>query len=213
MRWSLHALVEALSPATRYPLTVLFLYPALLVNRLICYFCPRRRRLWDRVHPNIVLGSVPAFRADVAALEREGVRAVVNMMAEWDANGALYKARGLAALHAPTIDFEEPPLAVALRCVAFVRAAVARGESVYVHCREGKGRSTCVVLAYLMVHEGLTAAAADAAIRRARPHIAVKWNRPLFTQLAAHLAEEAAAREARSDATAGLALRAAPTGP
>jgi atypical dual specificity phosphatase len=160
---------------------------------------PAQRRLWDRVHEHIILGSVPFRETDVSALVAAGVRGVVNMMREWDGNARLYKSLGIAYKYAPTVDFEEPSLEDALACAAFVKDAVAAGDTVYVHCREGKGRSLCVVIAYMMLYEGMTAEGAEALVRKARPHVAKKAHKPLFGALAAHKAAHLDVRSPRAE--------------
>lgn len=183
----IRALLERLSPPSRHRVIAFFLWPTALYNRLFCFFFPTRRRLWDRVHPHIILGSIPFRGRDVAALSALGVQGVVNMMAEWRGNRGAFKTVGIQHyVHAPTIDFEEPSLSDALSCAAFVRERVAAGETVYVHCREGKGRSLCVVIAYLMLYEGATAEDAEALVRRVRPHVARKAHKTLFARLAEH---------------------------
>ncbi len=184
LKISLTRIARWLPSSVRYPLTVLLFWPTVLINRVFCFLFPSKRRLWDRVHSNVVLGSVPCSTSDVDALvEKERVTSFVNLCREWDANAALYKRRGLSSLHAPTIDFDAPTLDDTLRCVAFIHERAKKGESVYVHCKAGRGRSVCIVLAYLVLHEGLSPKEADARIRKTRPHISKKWHLLLLTHI------------------------------
>ena len=52
-----------------------------------------------------------------------------------------------------------------------------RGELTYVHCKAGRGRSTSLVLCYLIKHLGMTPAAALVHVRGKRPqvHLAQVW--------------------------------------
>lgn len=185
LKISLTRFARWLPGSVRYPITVLLFWPTVLINRVFCYFFPSKRRLWDRVHPTIVLGSVPCLAADVDALVgKEHVTSFVNLCREWDSNAALYKRRGLSSAHAPTIDFDAPTIEETLRCVDFIHERAKKGESVFVHCKAGRGRSVCIVLAYLVLHEGLSPKEADARIRKARPHISKKWHLPLLTEIA-----------------------------
>ena len=163
----------------RYWITVLLFWPTVLLARLRMWMSPWSRRPYDRVNEALVLGAVPAFEADVNSLvARERVVAVVNCCREWDAhsgaNGVYERAR-LAALHLPTIDWDVPSLADMMTGVAFILAQSRRGGSVYVHCKAGRGRSTCVVLAYLCLAEGLSPREAHDAVASRRPHISKKW--------------------------------------
>ncbi len=46
-----------------------------------------------------------------------------------------------------------------------------RGELTYVHCKAGRGRSTTVVLCYLVKYKGMTPGEALAMVRGKRPQI------------------------------------------
>ena len=174
-------LIRQLPLFLRYPLTLLLFWPSILLNRIYCHLFPVKRRLWDKVHPHIVLGSAPVLPSDVARLrESLGVTAIVNTCWEWGGDPQLYAQLGLRFCHAPTLDFEPPAWRDTLRAVEVMREVALAGGTVFVHCKAGKGRSVCVVLAYLVLHEGLSARQADAAIRAKRPHIASKWGTPLL---------------------------------
>lgn len=49
-----------------------------------------------------------------------------------------------------TIDFQPPPLSDLVEGVRLVESVRERQQSVYVHCKAGKGRSTTMVACYLM---------------------------------------------------------------
>lgn len=182
------AAVAALPAEVRYVLSVLAFWPTALLNRAVCAVT-NRRRLWDRVDGTLVLGSVPLLAADVRALHRDlGVRGVVNMCREWRWHAPLYAGLGVDELHVPTIDYDLPTLAGVVSAAAFIRAHEARGESVYVHCKAGRGRSTAVVLCYLVLFRGMTPQAADAVVRAARPQVSVKWRGGVVQHCAAHRA-------------------------
>ena len=213
----MHAVMSALPQWLKYPLTVLGFYPTILLTRLYvalgaCLPPPLvnpRVRLWSRITPHIVLGVAPVFAADVEALHRsENVRAVVNLCREWPGEGhaALYAARRVRHLHLPTTDFEPPTLAHALQGVALIDAAAAAGESVYVHCKAGRGRSLCVVMAWLVLREGLSPQQAEEAVAAKRCNVARnKWQLPLFRELLGVREAEAAGAGAGASAGAGAA--------
>lgn len=179
--------VAALPESARYALSVVAFVPTALLNRVTCALSTRR--LWDRVDGTIVLGSAPFFEADVRALCREeAVRGVVNLCREWRWHSALYRSLGIAELYVPTIDYDYPSLATVVSAATFIRAHEARGESVYVHCKAGRGRSTVVVLCYLVLFRGMTPQEADAAVRAARPCISLKWRGDVVQHCAANRA-------------------------
>ena len=47
-------------------------------------------------------------------------------------------------------DFAQPELAQVKQAVDIVRAEIAAGNAVYLHCKAGKGRSATVALCYLL---------------------------------------------------------------
>ena len=163
----------------RYMATLILFWPTVLLARLRSWATPWWRRPYDRINDALVLGAVPAYEEDVAALiERERCVAVVNCCREWNAHagpGAAYERLRIAALHLPTVDWEVPTQAYLLAGAAFILAHARRGGSVYVHCKAGRGRSTCVVLAYLCLAEGLAPREAHDAVAARRPHVSKKW--------------------------------------
>lgn len=178
------SLVRSIPSWMRYPLTLLAFYPTIIYARIYAALYPAKRRLWDVVYPQILCGVAPILPSDVATLyTKEGVRAVVNLCREWDSNRGAYASMGIAQCYAPTTDFECPSLAETMKCVYFMREHIQAGRAVYVHCKAGRGRSVCVVLAYLVTYEGLSPGEADAAIRAKRPHISKKWHLPLLTSV------------------------------
>jgi len=130
----------------------------------------RRRRWWDRIDPHVILGALP-FASDVPGLAAEGVCAVVNTCEEYAGPLAAYSQAGIEQLRIPTLDFTPPQLEDVERAVAFIAAHAQRGETVYVHCKAGRGRSATVVLCWLLHSQALTPAEAQCVLQGKRPHI------------------------------------------
>lgn len=60
------------------------------------------------------------------------------------------------------------------RCVAFVHEQVdVQQKTTYVHCKAGRGRSTVIVVAFLMQYRGLSLDEAIALVRSKRPHVSL----------------------------------------
>jgi len=174
--------VKTLPHGLRYALSLLAFLPSLLLTRVLCRLFPSRYRLWDPISPggSLLVGSAPILPSDARRLRGEGVTHIVNACWEWGGAPALYAELGIRFLHVPTLDFEAPAWKDALRAADFIRDAVRGGGRVLCHCKAGKGRSVCLALAYLVLHEGLKPRAADAMMRAARPHISRKWSLPLI---------------------------------
>ena len=176
VRWAVRSVVPS---EIRYWLTLLLFWPTVLLARLRSWLAPAWRRPYDRISSSVVLGVVPAFARDVDALKsREGVVAVVNCCREWHGHAGpsgLYAQKRMKVLHLPTIDWDIPSLENLLAGAAFIHAHARSGASIYVHCKAGRGRSTCVVLAYLVLAEGLAPREAHDRIASRRPHVSKKW--------------------------------------
>lgn len=152
----------------RWLMARLLFYPTLAWNLLLHRLT--RRRWWDRIDRNVLLGALP-FAAAVPALKAEGVRGVVNTCEEYSGPVAAYGKAKIEQLCIPTVDFTPPRLEDVERAVSFIARHAERGESVYVHCKAGRGRSATVVLCWLIQSQGLTPTEAQRVLQEKRPHV------------------------------------------
>lgn len=73
-----------------------------------------------------------------------------------------------------TMDFSPPTVETIHRCVEFIHSQVdVRKKTTYVHCKAGRGRSTVVVVAFLVQHRGMALEDAIAFTRAKRPHVSL----------------------------------------
>ena len=144
-------------------------YPTLLWNVVLHRLLPWRR-WWDRVDEHLLIGALP-LASDVPKLQAEGVRAVLNTCAEYAGPQAAYERAGITQLRLPTEDFTPPTLADLEAGVAFIAEHAARGETVYAHCKAGRGRSATVALCWFIAAHRLTPEAAQARLQEKRPHV------------------------------------------
>ncbi|KAJ8754406.1 hypothetical protein K2173_002857 [Erythroxylum novogranatense] len=147
-------------------------YPTLIYN-VVRNKIQTDFRWWDRVHELILLGAVP-FPSDVPLLKELGVRAVVTLNESYETlvPSSLYYAHGIDHLVLPTRDYcFAPSLGDISQAVAFIHENVLLERTTYVHCKAGRGRSTTIVLCYLVHHNQMTPDAAYDYVRSIRPRV------------------------------------------
>jgi predicted protein tyrosine phosphatase len=106
------------------------------------------RVTFDRITDLIYLGSRISGMDDYHRLRAHGVRACVDMKQEGADPWAFD-----AFLWLPTVD-HDPPSQPHLRMgIAFLRQCEQARIPVYVHCMAGVGRSSALVLAYMLAGE------------------------------------------------------------
>lgn len=143
--------------------------PSLIWNILLGRVL-KLRRWWDRIDDVVILGAQPWGR-DLPALLDEGVRGVVNTCEEYAGPTAAYERQGIEQLRLPTIDYVPPTLEQVEQAVAFIQTYADRGESVYVHCKAGRGRGATIAACWLIASQNLTPDDAQRRLLEIRPHV------------------------------------------
>jgi len=108
----------------------------------------------------------PDSRAALRSLAAARCRLLISLTAEWTPDVLALKARGIASLRVPIIDFTPPTNAEAETVIRAIRATPG---AVILHCAGGKGRTGTLLTAYL-VSTGLPAEAAIKQARSRYPH-------------------------------------------
>ncbi|ESQ42756.1 hypothetical protein EUTSA_v10014536mg [Eutrema salsugineum] len=147
-------------------------YPTLLYN-LLRFKLQSQFRWWDQIDEYLLMGAVP-FRKDVPRLKQLGVGGVITLNEPYETlvPSSLYNAHGMEHLVIPTRDYLfAPSIADITQAVNFIHKNALLGKSTYVHCKAGRGRSTTVVLCYLIEHKSMTVAAAFEHVRSIRPRV------------------------------------------
>jgi len=103
----------------------------------------------------------------LASFAAQGIRVVVNLHERAHVPDLLVDL-GLVEVHVPVPDLTAPSPEQLTLGVAAIRAALADGQGVAVHCAAGLGRTGTLLACYL-VSTGLDAASAIALVREARP--------------------------------------------
>ncbi|KAK4790974.1 hypothetical protein SAY86_031387 [Trapa natans] len=130
-------------------------------------------RWWDEIDQHLLLGAVP-FPKDVPRLKQLGVGGVITLNEPYETlvPTSLYYAHEIDHLVIPTRDYLFAPSFVDInRAVDFIHKNKSHGQTTYVHCKAGRGRSTTIVLCYLVKYKHMTPAAALEYVRSIRPRV------------------------------------------
>ncbi|KAL6985932.1 Phosphoric monoester hydrolase [Sarracenia purpurea var. burkii] len=147
-------------------------YPTLLYNLLRNKF-QAEFRWWDWVDEFLLLGAVP-FPADVGRLKDLGVCGVITLNEPYETlvPTSLYQAHGISHLVLPTRDYLfAPSLNDICQAVDFIHENASCGRTTYVHCKAGRGRSTTIVLCYLVQHKQMMPETAYNYVKSIRPRV------------------------------------------
>ncbi|KAI3444774.1 hypothetical protein Pfo_001439 [Paulownia fortunei] len=147
-------------------------YPTLLYN-VVRNKIQTEFRWWDRVDEYVLLGAVP-FPADVPRLKALGVGGVVTLNEPYETlvPTSLYHDHSIEHLMIPTRDYLFAPLHGDIcQAVEFIHGNALCGRTTYVHCKAGRGRSTTIVLCYLVKHKQMTPEEAYKYVRSIRPRV------------------------------------------
>ncbi|XP_073288569.1 phosphatidylglycerophosphate phosphatase PTPMT2-like [Primulina huaijiensis] len=147
-------------------------YPTLLYN-VVRNKIQSEFRWWDMVDEFILLGAVP-FPSDVPRLKALGVGGVVTLNEPYETLVpiSLYHDYNIEHLVIPTRDYLFAPVYGDIcQAVEFIHSNTLRDKITYVHCKAGRGRSTTIVLCYLVKHKKMTPDAAFQYVRSIRPRV------------------------------------------
>jgi protein-tyrosine phosphatase len=149
-----------------------------LFHRIFDKFYPLIRFTYERVlshawfspiTPQLWLGGAPTYRRDYEFILANGIDAVLNVRAEREDDVALYEQHGIAHVQYRVPDVTVPDAETISAGVEWIKAQVAAGRTVLVHCAKGRGRSATLLAAYLMREEGMSYDEAAALLKAQRP--------------------------------------------
>ncbi|ONK73471.1 uncharacterized protein A4U43_C04F31900 [Asparagus officinalis] len=121
----------------------------------------------------LLVGAVP-FPSHVPCLKKLGVCGVITLNEPYETlvPTSLYLAHEIEHLVIPTRDYcFAPSLADICKAVDFIHNNGSSGKTTYVHCKAGRGRSTTIVLCYLVKHRQMTPTSAYEHVRLRRPRV------------------------------------------
>ena len=128
------------------------------------------------VTPQLGVGHAPLSNADLDAIRKEGVDAIVNLCGEYCDLHELEQGSGFEVYYLPIHDECAPDMKEMEDAMTWMDDRLHRGMKVLVHCRFGVGRTGTFVTAYLL-KKGLDMKAASKRLRhtRANPTNSCQW--------------------------------------
>ncbi|KAL8503193.1 hypothetical protein ACS0TY_022082 [Phlomoides rotata] len=147
-------------------------YPTLLYN-VFRNKIQSEFRWWDQIDKFLLLGAVP-FPKDVPRLKQLGVGGVITLNEPYETlvPTSLYYAHGIDHLVIPTRDYLfAPSFGNINRAVDFIHRNACNDQTTYVHCKAGRGRSTTIVLCYLVEYKHMSPITALEYVRSRRPRV------------------------------------------
>eukprot|EP01130_Rhizamoeba_saxonica_P004618 TRINITY_DN1881_c0_g2_i1.p1 TRINITY_DN1881_c0_g2~~TRINITY_DN1881_c0_g2_i1.p1 ORF type:complete len:257 (+),score=51.13 TRINITY_DN1881_c0_g2_i1:19-789(+) len=147
-------------------------YPSLFLNFLYYFTLPEgKNSWWNRIDDTVVLGATPFLGFQVQSLSSIGVTGVINTQNEYSGPVSTYKKYSIEQRILPVVDFQAPSLEQIEEALEFIEKHEQEGGSVYVHCKSGKGRSTVIVICYLIKKLQVNRQEALRVIMRIRPQV------------------------------------------
>ncbi|KAL3671979.1 hypothetical protein V7S43_002644 [Phytophthora oleae] len=190
---------------------------SLLYNLLLKH--EQRRPWWSHIEPKLILGALPLQDNNHLdqLVQTEGVKAIVTMnqpvellsnFLSTPVSPAEWEDAQVVQCFGSTGDFSPPTLATIERCVEFIYEQVdVQQHTTYVHCKAGRGRSTVVVVAFLIQYRNMTLEEAFKFVKAKRPHVSLH---PKQRQILHEFSEKhSSSSSARSPSPEGNANRAA----
>ncbi len=113
------------------------------------YRTSEKEPLFEEVDEGIFIGA-RLIEEDVGSVRRAGIKAVLDMVAEFGPPSLLVNAPDMTYLALPVLDGTAPSLSDLEKAVHFVENSRQRGLPVLVHCTFGHGRSATVTAAGLI---------------------------------------------------------------
>jgi protein tyrosine phosphatase (PTP) superfamily phosphohydrolase (DUF442 family) len=102
------------------------------------------------VTEDLAVGPAPMSYATLDELRGQGVRAILNLCAEFTDLHRIEREHGFEVYHLPVEDEQAPDMEELEKALDWLDEAVYLGRKVYIHCRHGIGRTGTVLNAYIL---------------------------------------------------------------
>lgn len=103
----------------------------------------------QKIEDNLYL-SRRLFPSDLAFLEQQGIKAILDVTAEFEGLESSSQKKSFDYLNIPVLDHCSPSTPTLLHAIRWIKSQQADGNPVVIHCALGRGRSVFVLAAYLL---------------------------------------------------------------
>lgn len=124
-------------------------------------------------------------------LKEQGIRTVLTLT-EQPLPARWLEGLGLDVRHIPIRDHARPDFETLQEAAGFISANLLKGNATLVHCLAGQGRTGCVLAAYLVKSEGMTASQALKTLRQIKPQFVETAQEGAVLDFGGHASGEAA---------------------
>lgn len=137
---------------------------------------------WNKIKPlNLYLGALPLEnKGHLQAIIDLGVTHILSMVEDFEMEEGwlntpvtqeTWKAHGVEVKQIRAVDFHPLSHAELEEGIEYLARTLEQGNTVYVHCKAGRGRSASVVVGYLMQYHHLSFVDAVFLVKQQRPQI------------------------------------------
>lgn len=102
------------------------------------------------VTEDLAVGPAPMSYEALDDLRDQGVRAILNLCAEFTDLHEIERAHGFEVYHLPVEDEQAPDVDELEKALDWLDEAIYLGRKAYIHCRHGIGRTGTVLNAYIL---------------------------------------------------------------
>ena len=104
---------------------------------------------YSNITDNIII-SGEYTQNDVFTIQKLGVKCVIDMRSESIFDQSLFKSIGINYFNIPVDNYFAPELDQIDNAIEFINSNISVDNNILIHCKEGVGRSSLIIIAYLI---------------------------------------------------------------
>jgi protein-tyrosine phosphatase len=104
---------------------------------------------YSNITNNIII-SGEYTQNDVFTIQKLGVKCVIDMRSETIFDQSLFESIGINYFNIPVDNYFAPELDQIDNAIEFIHSNISVDNNILIHCKEGVGRSSLIIIAYLI---------------------------------------------------------------